>query len=1035
MSPTAVNLNYQIGGLNNQGAQQTVTLATTNPVALPYQFGAPAVGPNPQGCDWIAVSPASGTIPSAGSAQSTVSYNCPGGLQPGMYSGSIPVSVGPGSPVPASVPVNLVVSSSPLLFLPVTALNFSYGLGANAPAVQVVTPQSTAVAASSTTGQMPLTASASTASGGDWLSVAPTVNFSTGTPISVAVNPVNLLPGIYTGTVTVAPASGAGAGNGAQTIQVTLTVASDAVIQASGAYGSYSGPIPPPSPVPLSSVSFAYQIGQAAPPLQGVFLSSSTGAQLNYSVTPAEVTCGSVTWLNLGGYIIGVTGQDPEVTVGVQNLESLPVGACTGTITVNAIDPATGNPALGSPLSIPVTLYVSDNPLLSVYAPYLGFALPVGGSLATYNIGVNSTKPSANIGFTVSETTSSGGNWLTVSSGGSNLVPVSANPGLLPAGTYNGTVTITATSSGVANSPTSIPVALKVASGALLFSASSLDFGYVSGGAIPAAQTVQVTSSGSPLNFTAVANPGTAGVNWLSVTPVTGTTPSSFSVSVNPSGLTAGTYIGTVFVTSPNASNSPFHFQVTLAVSASAISASPPPSAGLTFTLPQGGFNGGFGPYAQGPAQTITVSSAPVSLSFTASVATASGGNWLTVTPSSGTTTSTVQVSVNAASLPVGTYTGTVTITAPYVTGSPITYAITFIVEPDLIIFAPATLSFGYALNAPTPAAQAFEISAGYTNGVEPIGPEFFSATASATTNSGGKWLSVTQPASGNIITGTISASVNPAGLAAGLYTGAIVISSPDVLLPATVPVTLTVSAQATPAITAVANVASGLIGAVSPGEEVAIYGSNFGPATVVAATPTGGAYSTALSNTQVFFDGAAAPVIAVANGQVNVMAPYGISGKAATAIQVSFFGVTSAGIAYNVAAAVPGIYTLNQSGTGQGAILNQDLSVNGSSNPAAKGSVVAIYMTGEGITSPPGITGQLAPTDGSGLNAPLLTVTATIGGIPAQVLYAGSAPGLVYGVMQVNVRIPANAPSGNVFVVVTVGSSNTQGGVTVAVQ
>jgi uncharacterized protein (TIGR03437 family) len=389
---------------------------------------------------------------------------------------------------------------------------------------------------------------------------------------------------------------------------------------------------------------------------------------------------------------------------------------------------------------------------------------------------------------------------------------------------------------------------------------------------------------------------------------------------------------------------------------------------------------------------------------------------------------------VNPGSLEVGTYSGAVTIMAPDASGSPIIYPVTLVVTSALVISAsPAALSFGYTLNAPAPAAQTVQVSPELTGGAEPTGPLIFPATASATTASGGNWLSVTQFANGNI-PGSLSVSVNPAGLAEGSYTGAIVISSADVTTPLNVPVTLAVSAQATPAITAVANAASGIAGAVAPGEEVAIYGSNFGPSTVVSATPTGGAYPTTLSNTQVLFDGRPAPIIAVTNGQVNVMAPYGISGQSSTAVQVSYFGVISSASVSNISAAVPAIYTVNQTGSGQGAILNQEGSVNGVNNPAAPGSVVAIYITGEGITSPASVTGQVAPTNGTGLNTPVLPVTALVEGLPAQVRYAGSAPGLVYGVMQVNVQIPANAPVGTSFVVITVGSANTQGGVTVAV-
>jgi uncharacterized protein (TIGR03437 family) len=912
----------------------------------------------------------------------------------------------------SSIPVNLLVSNSPLLFLPTGALNFSYETGANAPAAQTVTPQSSAVAASATSGQMPITASVTTASGGSWLSVTPTAGFTTGTPISVSVTPGTLSPGTYMGTVTVAPASGAVAGNGAQTIQVTLIVADDAAIQAN---------------VGSQGLVFPYQIGQTAPAAQTVNLSSSTNAPLDYSVTSAEGTCGTVNWLSLGATtpVTGVTNGG--FTVAVQNLASLPGGVCTGTITVTATNPQTGNAALGSPLSIPVTLYVSTNPLLIVNPQSLSFTSGVGGAGSSQVLTVTSTNPSSNIVYTVSETTTNGSNWLSVSSSGStasgqNLVSVSVNPSLLSAGTYNGTITITASASGTANSPVTIPVTLQVASGTLTLSTNTLGFSYIPGGSTPVAQTVQVTSNGSPLNFTAQPNSGSAGVNWLSVTPTSGTTPGSLSISVNGTGLTPGTYSGTVTVTAPNATGSPATIQVTLAVNAGTISASPSPSAGLTFTQGAG---------ASAPAaQTITVSSTPVSLTFAATATTATGGTWLSVSPASGSTTGSVQVSVNAGSLPVGTYTGTVTITASNAMGSPITYPVTLsVVTPITITATPATLSFGAILNATAPAAQTVQIAAQGPAGSGTLA--IFPFAASVKTAAGGNWLSVT-PTTGND-PGTISVSVSQTGLAAGNYTGTVTISSGNQngATPATVSVSLTVSAAPTPVVAAVANAASGFIGAVSPGEEVAIYGSNFGPSTVVGATITGGAYPTTLSSTQVLFDGTPAPIIAVTNGQVNVMVPYGVSGRVTTAVQVTYLGVPSNAISYTVNATVPGIYTLNQTGSGQGAILNQDESANGLNNPAAKGSVVAVYMTGEGITTPPSVTGQLAVS----LNHPVLGVTATVNGVAAQVQYAGSAPGLVYGVMQVNVQLPANAPTGNLPIVITVGTTNTQTGVTVAVQ
>ena len=83
ISPTTVNLNYQIGGLNNQGVQQTVTLATTSTTPLPFAFGQPSVGNNPSGRNWVLVNPTSGTIPAGGNVQSTISYDSTANLPAG----------------------------------------------------------------------------------------------------------------------------------------------------------------------------------------------------------------------------------------------------------------------------------------------------------------------------------------------------------------------------------------------------------------------------------------------------------------------------------------------------------------------------------------------------------------------------------------------------------------------------------------------------------------------------------------------------------------------------------------------------------------------------------------------------------------------------------------------------------------------------------------------------------------------------------------------------------------------------------------
>jgi uncharacterized protein (TIGR03437 family) len=132
------------------------------------------------------------------------------------------------------------------------------------------------------------------------------------------------------------------------------------------------------------------------------------------------------------------------------------------------------------------------------------------------------------------------------------------------------------------------------------------------------------------------------------------------------------------------------------------------------------------------------------------------------------------------------------------------------------------------------------------------------------------------------------------------------------------------------------------------------------------------------------------------------------------------------------VVPAEPGLFTANATGKGEGAILNQDGSVNSATNPAAAGSTIQIFGTGGGVTVPPSTDGALNPLTSTGALA--LATTATVGGQKATVTYAGPAPNLVSGIIQVNVTLPSGTPSGNVPVVVQVGTVSSQT-VTVAVQ
>ena len=239
------------------------------------------------------------------------------------------------------------------------------------------------------------------------------------------------------------------------------------------------------------------------------------------------------------------------------------------------------------------------------------------------------------------------------------------------------------------------------------------------------------------------------------------------------------------------------------------------------------------------------------------------------------------------------------------------------------------------------------------------------------------------------------------------------------------------------PQVTAIVNAASYAAGPVAPGENVVLFGSLIGPASLTANAPANNAFSTSVGDTRVLLDGIAAPILYASGTQTAVMIPYSIYGRATTNLVVESGGVQSSPLAVSVAASAPAIYTMNQTGSGPAAILNQDgITGNTPHTPELRGNTVTVYLTGEGQTDPPGADGAIVPPVLSALKRPLLPVTAAVGGIAAQVTYAGSAPGLVSGLMQVNVVIPTDAPIGGaVPIVVTVGSASTQAGVTLAIR
>jgi uncharacterized protein (TIGR03437 family) len=539
---------------------------------------------------------------------------------------------------------------------------------------------------------------------------------------------------------------------------------------------------------------------------------------------------------------------------------------------------------------------------------------------------------------------------------------------------------------------------------------SSLSFSYQAGGTEPVPQSISVTTSDNSAYSATVAT--IDGNPWLNIFPASGATPGAPIISANPAGLASGTYYGNIHFSS--SSGAVGLVTVTFTVSGPALATSP---SALTFNVPQG-----FGLSAYQPIKVT----ATVPTTFTA-LTNDNGGNWLQTDTSTTKTPATVNVRVNTGTLTQGQYQGTLTFQEDPTYG--VTIPVTLNVGlPTSLKLAPTTLNFSYVTGSPAPAGQTVAISSATS------APNQNVAIAS-TTSDGNAWLSTSLSAA--TTPSNVTVNVNPAGLPAGVYFGTVSIT-PTVLgaSPQTVSVNLVITGSGHPVISSVVNTASYLRGApVSPGEIVAIFGSGLGPKTLASYTLTSnGTIPTTVAATQVTFDGIPAPILYASDGQTGVQIPYGI-GSTSTVVSVVYQGIApTATVTLPVAIGAPGIFTVNQSGTGEAAVANQDGTVNSAANPAAKGSVISLFATGEGQTYPKSVEGTITPVNGP-YPPPVEPVAVSIGGVGTQVKFVGEAPASITGLLQVNVQVPANIPSGANAVVLQLGPLFSQSGVTVFIQ
>jgi len=732
---------------------QNITLASTGAA---FNFSAAVL--NSTGGSWLSINPSNyGCCGVSTPYNVQVSVNPAITLAAGTYMAEVIVSA---SGQVLSIPVTMTINPPTKAYLDnvAGALSFSMAVGGDAPPAQNIQVRNAGA------GSLAWTAVAETADGGDWLSVSQ----ASGT----APNDMN---------VTVNPANLPGAG------QVAGTFVGQVLLQ------SPTGNITIPVSLPVSAATFRQvnplsftKVFGGANPLSQVITIASTGTNFNYSATAVSATGG--TWLSINPSNFGCCGvATPNgITVSVNPAVTLAAGAYSAEVLVTS-----GSQAMMIPVTL--TIEAANSTFFDMTPGQMAFYMATGGNPPPAQVLPIRNAGQGSLDWTADVSTSDGGNWLSISSdnGTAPSEPtVSVNPANVPgggllAGTFTGEVLLQQNGQQI-----SVPVSFII--GANVFRQSNpLIFTMTQGGANPLPQVFTLASTGTAFNYAAsVAN--STGGSWLSINPSNYgccgiATPNNItaSVSVSPT-LAAGTYSAEIIV---NASGGLMNLTVPVT-----LYVEPKTSAyfdSLPGALSYSMATGGFAP----PSQPLQIRNAGAdTLAWTATVTTSDGGSWLSISAASGTAPSVPQVSVNPANLPglglvAGTFTGQVILSTD---GDSVTVPVVYAVGAN-VFHQENGLNFNKTFGGPNPLPQLINFTSTGTA---------FSYSAIAVSNSGGgNWLTISPSNYGCCGVGTPNQMIvtlnPPVTLAAGAYTGEIILEASGGAMSMVVPVTLTVNAPA----------------------------------------------------------------------------------------------------------------------------------------------------------------------------------------------------------------------------------------------
>ncbi len=644
-------------------------------------------------------------------------------------------------------------------FANIPALSFTMPFGGANPLPQTLTVSSTGAGFN-------YSVAATTVSGGNWLQTSPSGNDCCTAPSAVTVSVAPSSPlavGTYTGSIVLTKYSGT---SGTLNVPVTLTVSAASV--------AFFDNLP-------GQVSFSMLTGGNAPPAQFIQVRNAGVSTLNWSLSLSTADGGN--WLSASA----VSGAAPSTLSVRLTPSALPgAGSLPGTYIGQLVFKTTG-----SSITIPVSVTVGANIFAQVNA--LNFTKSYGGNNPLpQTVSISPTGTSAY--FNVVAYNSAGGNWLSVSPSGNECcitpesITVSVNPSVsLAAGTYTAEVVVTQYAGHSMAMTVPVTLTIENANTQTFFDnmPGQVSFSLITSGSAPPSQMVQVRKAGQgTLSWTLIGTTADGG-SWLTTSASSGVAPSMVTIGINPAklpngGAVPGTFVGQlVFQTAGDVVTVP----VTVTVGADVFEQVNP----ITFTKLFGGAN----PLPQ----TLTVASTGAGFYFDIAGYSATGGNWLTVSPSGNEcciTPESVTVSVNPdASLAAGTYTGQVVITQYSGHGMSLTVPVMLIVESPGAYFdnLPGQMSFSFATGGNTPPNQSLQI--------RNAGTGILNWTGSASTSDGGAWLSLS--ASSGSAPSAVSVGINKSalpggGLLPGTFTGELVFQTAGDT--ATIPISVTVGAN-----------------------------------------------------------------------------------------------------------------------------------------------------------------------------------------------------------------------------------------------